>query len=104
MLAYNAPRFVLDFHLAGGLLGHLRLGLVTVGGPSKWLDEFDDIVASYIDGHMEYRLRDGALAGVEIRRPRRQICGVGEERRDQRIARCVADRRDSCSVDPRRGE
>src|SRR3989304_4283666 len=37
VLAYNAPRFAFDFHHAGGLLGHLKVGVV-LDGRAKWLD------------------------------------------------------------------
>ena len=39
VLAYNEPRFLFDFHSAGGLLGHPYLGLADVS-TSKWLHQW----------------------------------------------------------------
>lgn len=66
VLAYNAPRFVFDFHFAGGLLGHLRLGYVPQGGSGKWLDQWSDIRVRYVQGRMDYLLHDPDFPGVEI--------------------------------------
>ncbi len=66
IVAYNALRFVFDFHSLGGVLGHLRLGLAAQGGSSKWLDEWSDLDVRYIDGRMEYHLHDAAFPGVEL--------------------------------------
>ncbi|MFH1568103.1 MAG: DUF4450 domain-containing protein [Gemmatimonadota bacterium] len=65
VLAYNAPRFAFDFHHAGGLLGHLKLGLAADGG-GKWLDRWSGLAVRYVDGRMEYDLRDEDLAGAQV--------------------------------------
>ena len=67
VLAYNAPRFVFDFHTAGGLLGHLRLAWVAESGRSAWFDEWSDLDVRYVDGRMEYELADPGVPGVVIR-------------------------------------
>ena len=64
VLAYNEPRFLFDFHAAGGLLGHLMLGLLESGGSSKWFHQWSEIDVRYVDGRMEYELRDAAFPGV----------------------------------------
>jgi hypothetical protein len=66
VVAYNAPRFVFDYHSLGGVLGHLRLGLVAKDTPGKWLDEWSDLDVRYIDGRMEYHLQDPAFPGLEL--------------------------------------
>ena len=63
VLAYNEPRFLFDYHSAGGLLGHLYIGL-TNGRSSKWLHQWEEIDVSYIDGRMEYRIEDSRFPGV----------------------------------------
>ena len=65
VLAYNEPRFLFDFHSAGGLLGHLYVGL-TSAGASKWFHEWSDLNVRYVDGRMEYTLRDAAFPGVTV--------------------------------------
>jgi hypothetical protein len=65
VLAYMAPRFILDMYTAGGLCGHLLIGLATEG-ESKWLHEWSDVDVSYVYGRMEYTLRDPAFPGVEV--------------------------------------
>jgi len=65
IVAYNEPRFVFDFHSAGGLLGHLGLGLTTVGA-SKWFHQWSEIDVRYVDGRMEYNLRDTDFPGVVV--------------------------------------
>ena len=66
VLAYNAPRFLLDLHLAGGLMGHLRLGLVPARGPGRWLEDWAEIEVEYTDGSLVYRLTDPDWAGVTV--------------------------------------
>lgn len=70
VLAYVEPRFLFDFHSAGGLLGHLRVGLVN-GDAATWLDQWTEINIKYIDGRMEYELQDSAFPGVTVR-----LCAV----------------------------
>ncbi|MBI5092820.1 MAG: DUF4450 domain-containing protein [Candidatus Hydrogenedentes bacterium] len=65
IVAYNEPRFLFDFHSAGGLLGHLFIGL-TQGSNSKWFHQWSEIDVAYTDGRMEYTLRDPAFAGVTV--------------------------------------
>ena len=65
VLAYNEPRFLFDFHSAGGLLGHLYVGLTSVGA-SKWFHEWSELNVRYVDGRMEYTLRDAAFPGVVV--------------------------------------
>ncbi len=65
VLAYVEPRFLFDFHSAGGLLGHLRVGLVD-GAASKWFHEWADIEVAYVDGRMDYVLHDPAFPGVAV--------------------------------------
>ena len=67
VLAYNEPRFLFDFHSAGGLLGHLMLGLLSSDGTSKWFHRWSEIDVRYLDGRMEYDLRDAAFPGVRVR-------------------------------------
>ena len=65
VLAYVEPRFLFDFHSAGGLLGHLRLGLVR-GDTSKWLHEWSEIDVRYVDGRMDYVIHDPAFPDIAI--------------------------------------
>jgi hypothetical protein len=65
VLAYNEPRFLFDYHSAGGLLGHLYLGLRGEDG-SKWLHKWSGLDVSYVDGSMEYVVRDPAFPGVTV--------------------------------------
>ena len=58
VLAYLAPRFILDFHVAGGHLGHLRLGWIDAAGRGAWLDAWSDLLVRYVDGRLDWRLRD----------------------------------------------
>ena len=67
ILAANEPRFVVDLDSAGGLSGHLLLGLSLDHGPSKWLHQFGDLDVRYVDGRMEYVLRDAAFPGITVR-------------------------------------
>ncbi|MFA6240585.1 MAG: DUF4450 domain-containing protein, partial [Candidatus Hydrogenedentales bacterium] len=67
-LAYNAPRFLLDFHSAGGLLGHLFLGITEdATGKSAWLHEWSDLEVAYIDGAMHYTLSDPRFPSIKVR-------------------------------------
>ena len=67
ILAANEPRFVVDLNSAGGLSGHLFLGLSFNHGPSKWLHQFGDLDVRYVHGRMEYMLHDAAFPGVVAR-------------------------------------
>ena len=67
VLAYQEPRFLFDFHSAGGLLGHLFAGLVQEGGEGKWFHQWSDIDVRYVNGVMEYTLTDPAFPGVTVR-------------------------------------
>lgn len=67
VLAYNEPRFLFDYHSAGGLLGHLFMGLVLKDGSGKWFHQWSDIAVDYTDGRMEYVLNDPAFPGVRVR-------------------------------------
>jgi hypothetical protein len=67
VLAYNEPRFLFDYHAAGGLLGHLFIGLTLENGPSTWFHQWSEVDVRYVEGRMEYTLRDGAFPGVAVR-------------------------------------
>ena len=95
ILAANEPRFLIDLDSAGGLSGHLLLGLSLDQGPSgngdrhpagnvqsktnaqhpgasprfrsKWLHQSDDLDVRYVEGRMEYAVRDAAFPGVTVR-------------------------------------
>ena len=67
ILAANEPRFVIDLDSAGGLNGHLLVGLSLDGGPSKWLHQFSDLDVRYVEGRMEYALDDAAFPGICVR-------------------------------------
>src|ERR1041384_141376 len=67
VLAYNEPRFLFDYHSAGGLLGHLMLGLTSADGASKWFHQWSEIVVRYTDGRMEYELQDAGFPGIRVR-------------------------------------
>lgn len=66
VVAYNEPRFLFDFHSAGGLLGHLYIGF-TDGTASKWFHQWSELDVAYADGRMEYALHDPAFPGVTAR-------------------------------------
>ncbi|MBU4199453.1 MAG: DUF4450 domain-containing protein [Verrucomicrobia bacterium] len=66
ILAFNAPRFVLDMHRAGGLLGHLLIGLVDDKGAGSWLYDCAEVDVSYVWGTMEYRLAVPMFAGATV--------------------------------------
>jgi hypothetical protein len=66
VLAYNEPRFLFDFHSAGGLLGHLQVGL-TSAGASKWFHQWSELTVRYVDGRMEYTLSDKDFPGVVVK-------------------------------------
>ena len=66
VLAYNEPRFLFDLHSAGGLSGHLIVGLVREGGTGKWLHEWPEIRVQYVEGRMRYRMTDPAFPGVTV--------------------------------------
>ncbi|MBI3852068.1 MAG: DUF4450 domain-containing protein [Verrucomicrobia bacterium] len=65
VLAYNEPRFLFDFHSAGGLLGHLQIGLSTTGA-SKWFHQWSDLHVRYVDGRMEYTIHDASFPGLTV--------------------------------------
>ena len=67
ILAANEPRLLIDLDSAGGLSGHLFLGLTVAKGPSKWLHQFDDLDVRYVDGQMLYVVRDRDFPGVVVR-------------------------------------
>ncbi len=67
VVAYNEPRFLFDFHSAGGLLGHLFIGLTSEAGTSKWLHQWADLDVRYVDGRMDYVVSDPGFPGVEVR-------------------------------------
>lgn len=67
ILAANEPRFTIDLDSAGGLSGHLLLGLSLDNGPDKWLHQFRDLDVRYVEGRMEYDIRDASFPGVTIR-------------------------------------
>ena len=67
VLAYQEPRFLFDFHSAGGLLGHLFIGLTGAGSDGKWCHQWSGIDLSYVNGVMEYTLTDPAFPGVTVR-------------------------------------
>ncbi|NLX14550.1 MAG: DUF4450 domain-containing protein [Phycisphaerales bacterium] len=58
ILAYNSPRFLMEYHSAGGLLGHLQIGLVPEKGPGRWFHDWSRIEVRYIHGRLEYKLTD----------------------------------------------
>lgn len=66
ILAFNEPRFVFDFHRAGGLLGHLLIGLAMENGASRWFHHARQLDVSYVRGRMEYALRDEAIPDVSM--------------------------------------
>jgi hypothetical protein len=43
------------------------LGLMAPDGSSKWLHQWTEITATYIEGRMEYELQDGMFPGARIR-------------------------------------
>ncbi|NQU39995.1 MAG: DUF4450 domain-containing protein [Lentisphaerae bacterium] len=66
VIAFNAPRFVFDFHHAGGILGHLLIGFVGPQGTSAWLHDWTELDVRYVNGRMEYDLADARFPGVRI--------------------------------------
>lgn len=66
VLAYTAPRFLFDYHSAGGLLGHLRLGLVPAAGEGLWLHDWSRIDVRYVAGRVEYALTTAELPGTVV--------------------------------------
>lgn len=66
ILAYNEPRFLFDFHSAGGLLGHLYVGLIAPDQGSKWFHRWQNIDVQYVEGRMEYHLSDPDFLGVQV--------------------------------------
>ena len=66
VLAYNEPRFIFDYHSAGGLLGHLFMGLTTEDGSSKWFHQWSELRVRYENGAMAYQLEDSAFPGVAV--------------------------------------
>jgi hypothetical protein len=66
VVAYLEPRFLFDFHSAGGLLGHLYVGLVQ-GEQGKWLHQWETLDVSYVEGRMEYVATDPDFPGTTVR-------------------------------------
>ncbi|MBI4027603.1 MAG: DUF4450 domain-containing protein [Verrucomicrobia bacterium] len=66
VLAYNAPRFLLDLFSAGGLAGHCFIGLAVEGGKDKWFHQWSDLEVKYVDGRMEYALSDPDFPGATV--------------------------------------
>jgi len=66
VMAYTKPRFLFDFHAAGGLLGHLFIGLETEGGASKWFHQWSEIDVRYVDGRMDYTIQDKKFPGTKV--------------------------------------
>ncbi|HQE81494.1 MAG TPA: DUF4450 domain-containing protein [Candidatus Hydrogenedentes bacterium] len=66
VLAYNEPRFLFDYHAAGGLLGHLYIGVIQ-GSTGKWLHQWSNIDAAYVEGRMIYFVRDAAFPDTQVR-------------------------------------
>ncbi|MBN1343916.1 MAG: DUF4450 domain-containing protein [Phycisphaerae bacterium] len=67
VLAYVEPRFLFDYHAAGGLLGHLYVGLTVKNGPAKWFHLWSELDVRYVDGRMEYALGDPAFPGIHAK-------------------------------------
>lgn len=67
VVAYNAPRFLFDYHSAGGLLGHLVIGIVPDGQPGLWLHDCSRIDIRYVNGRVKYELRDDRLGNAVVR-------------------------------------
>ena len=66
IVAYNEPRFLFDLYSAGGLMGHLYVGLTSKTGASKWFHQWSDLDVSYVDGRMDYKITDPAFPGVVV--------------------------------------
>lgn len=66
VVAYIEPRFLFDAHAAGGLMGHLFMGLSLKDGPSKWFHQWDELDVSCVEGRMEYLLHDPAFPGITV--------------------------------------
>ena len=58
ILPANEPRLVVDLDSAGGLSGHAMIGLTIDGGSSKWFHAWSEIDVRYVDGRMQYVLRE----------------------------------------------
>ena len=65
VVAYVEPRFLFDFHSAGGLLGHLRLGLIK-DDAAKWMHDWSELDVRYVDGRINYVIRDAAFPNVTV--------------------------------------
>ena len=66
VLAYTAPRFLFDYHSAGGLLGHLRLGLAPPSGEGRWFHDWSRIDVRYECGRLEYTLTTADFPGTTV--------------------------------------
>ncbi|MBX7258172.1 MAG: DUF4450 domain-containing protein [Candidatus Hydrogenedentes bacterium] len=67
VVAYMAPRFLLDLHSGGGLMGHVYLGIVNEkSGESAWLHDWADVNVAYADGVMEYCVRDPRFPSLVV--------------------------------------
>lgn len=64
ILAFQRPRFLFEYHSAGGLLGHLLIGL-SIPNASKWFHDWSEIDLAYTDGRVEYVLKDPAFPDVK---------------------------------------
>ncbi len=67
VVAHHAPRFLFDYHSAGGVLGLLFVGVVPPGQDGRWLHECSRIDVRYVDGRVEYQIRDDQLGNVVVR-------------------------------------
>ncbi|NJD03073.1 MAG: DUF4450 domain-containing protein [Ruminiclostridium sp.] len=76
VVAYNGPRFMFDFHIAGGILGHLLIGVIVDGKTGKWLHEWSDIRLSYTEGRMDYIISDPQFPGMEVFLSAAALCGA----------------------------
>ena len=66
IIAYNEPRFVFDFHTAGGLLGNLFIGINIADKKSKWLHQWSQIQITYSEGIMKYIISDAEFPEIII--------------------------------------
>lgn len=60
------PFFVFDYHLAGGILGNLMYGLADGRGNSRWFHDFQSVSVRYIDGRLEYELKDPVFPELTV--------------------------------------
>lgn len=67
VVAHHAPRFLFDYHSAGGVLGLLFIGVVPPGRDGRWLHECSRIDIRYVNGRLEYEIRDVGLGNAVVR-------------------------------------